>query len=240
MAVKGIKRRLISDKQKAINKAYSKERDRIRKQINRMQKADFEVPEGALPKIPKKKTAASVRKLKAITTEKLYKQSRYIDYITGEIFPGLEGKKIRSEAAKEARKRKSKRKHPEMLPDEANIVINNVLSQLRMEKAYKKHYNRRAYLRAARQSIKDSAIQLIEEISNSGTRDKAALAKRLQENAARVQQLIDYVMYSSRQEEIQTAGVELMSIVQGRALTIDELYDISDGSEYDEDFELPE
>ena len=240
MAVKGIKRRLISDKQKAINKAYSKERDRIRKQINRMQKADFEVPEGALPKIPKKKTAASVRKLKAITADKLYKQSRYIDYITGEILPGLEGKKIRSEAAKEARKRRSKRKQPEVLPDEANIVINNVLSQLRMEKAYKKHYNRRAYLRAERQSIKDSAIQLIEEISKSGTRDKAALAKRLQENAARVQQLIDYVMYSSRQEEIQTAGVELMSIVQGRALTIDELYDISDGSEYDEDFELPE
>ena len=56
---------------------YRRERQRIQRQINRMTNRGYDVPE-LLPKIPKKITEASVRRLKKITTEKLYKESRFI------------------------------------------------------------------------------------------------------------------------------------------------------------------
>ena len=66
-----------------VKQAYRRERQRIQRQINRMTKRGYDVPE-LLPKIPKKITEASVRRLKKLTTEKLYKESRFIDFETGE------------------------------------------------------------------------------------------------------------------------------------------------------------
>ena len=45
-----------------VKQAYRKERQRIQRQINRMTKRGYYVPE-LLPKIPKKITEASVRRL---------------------------------------------------------------------------------------------------------------------------------------------------------------------------------
>jgi hypothetical protein len=64
----------------------------------------YDVPE-LLPKIPKKITEASVRRLKKITTEKLYKESRFIDFETGEILTSKEG-----QALERSRRKKSKQK----------------------------------------------------------------------------------------------------------------------------------
>lgn len=76
-----------------VKQAYRKERQRIQRQINRMTKRGYDVPE-LLPKIPKKITEASVRRLKKLTTEKLYKESRFIDFETGEILTSEEGQKL--------------------------------------------------------------------------------------------------------------------------------------------------
>ena len=76
-----------------VKQAYRKERQRIQRQINRMTKRGYDVPE-LLPKIPKKITEASVRRLKKLTTEKLYKESRFIDTETGEILTSEEGQKL--------------------------------------------------------------------------------------------------------------------------------------------------
>ena len=76
-----------------VKQAYRKERQRIQRQINRMTKRGYDVPE-LLPKIPKKITEASVRRLKKLTTEKLYKESRFIDSETGEILTSEEGQKL--------------------------------------------------------------------------------------------------------------------------------------------------
>lgn len=72
---------------------YRKERQRIQRQINRMTKRGYDVPE-LLPKIPKKITEASVRRLKKLTTEKLYQESRFVDFETGEILTSEEGQKL--------------------------------------------------------------------------------------------------------------------------------------------------
>lgn len=84
--------------------AYRRERQRIQRQINRMTNRGYDVPE-LLPKIPKKITEASVRRLKKITTEKLYKESRFIDFETGEILTSKEG-----QALERSRRKKSKQK----------------------------------------------------------------------------------------------------------------------------------
>lgn len=89
---------------------YRRERQRIQRQINRMTKRGYDVPE-LLPKIPKKITEASVRRLKKLTTEKLYKESRFIDFETGEILTSEEGQKL-----EKVRRRRPKPKEQPSLP----------------------------------------------------------------------------------------------------------------------------
>lgn len=84
--------------------AYRRERQRIQRQINRMTNRGYDVPQ-LLPKIPKLITQASVRRLKKITTEKLYKESRFVDIETGEILTSKEGQKLEL-----SRRRKPKQK----------------------------------------------------------------------------------------------------------------------------------
>ena len=87
-----------------VKKAYRKERRRIQQQIHRMKKRAYDVPD-LLPDIPKRITQASVRRLKKITTEKLYKESRFVDIETGEILTSKEGQKL-----ERSRRRKPKQK----------------------------------------------------------------------------------------------------------------------------------
>lgn len=87
-----------------VQQAYRRERQRIQRQINRMTNRGYDVPQ-LLPKIPKLITQASVRRLKKITTEKLYKESRFVDIETGEILTSKEGQKLEL-----SRRRKPKQK----------------------------------------------------------------------------------------------------------------------------------
>lgn len=96
-----------------VQKAYRKERQRIQRQIRRMERRAYDVPE-LLPEIPKRITKASVNKLKKITTEYLYSKSRYIDVDTGEILTGKEGRKQeRKESARRSAQTRRERKESE-------------------------------------------------------------------------------------------------------------------------------
>lgn len=96
-----------------VQKAYRKERQRIQRQIRRMERRAYDVPE-LLPEIPKRITKASVNKLKKITTEYLYSKSRYIDVETGEILTGKEGRKQeRKESARRSAQTRRERKESE-------------------------------------------------------------------------------------------------------------------------------
>ena len=113
---------------------YRRERQRIQRQINRMTNRGYDVPE-LLPKIPKKITEASVRRLKKLTTEKLYKESRFIDVETGEILTSEEGQKL-----ERSRRRKPKPKvqvppPTPLAPPEPDYVMfdNQILTVFTME-----------------------------------------------------------------------------------------------------------
>lgn len=107
MAKKTKKRQ--SAEQQAINKAYAKERNRVRSFVRRAEKRGYSFPESILPSIPKRKTEASIRKLKKITKEVLYSKAYYGGEATsGEIVSGKEGLKLerqlRAKRATETRK----------------------------------------------------------------------------------------------------------------------------------------
>lgn len=107
MAKKTVKKQ--SAKQKAINKAYAKERNRIKSLVRRAKKRGYSFPETLIPSIPKRKTEASIRKLKKLTTDVLYSKATYSGEATnGEIVSGKEGLKLerqlRAKKSSETRK----------------------------------------------------------------------------------------------------------------------------------------
>lgn len=98
-------------KQQAINKAYAKERNRVKSFVRRAEKRGYSFPESIVPSIPKRKTEASIRKLKKLTKEMLYSKASYGGEATsGEIVSGKEGLKLerqlRAKRATETRKEK--------------------------------------------------------------------------------------------------------------------------------------
>lgn len=98
-------------KQQAINKAYAKERNRVKSFVRRAEKRGYSFPESIVPSIPKRKTEASIRKLKKLTKEVLYSKAYYGGEATsGEIVSGKEGLKLerqlRAKRVAETRKEK--------------------------------------------------------------------------------------------------------------------------------------
>ena len=97
--------------QQAINKAYAKERNRVKSFVRRAEKRGYSFPESIIPSIPKRKTEASIRKLKKLTKEVLYSKASYGGEATyGEIVSGKDGLKLerqlRANRAAETRKEK--------------------------------------------------------------------------------------------------------------------------------------
>ena len=102
-------KKIPSAKQQAINTAYAKERRRIKSFVRRAEKRGYSFPESVIPSIPKRKTEASIRKLKKLTKEVLYEKASYGGEATlGEIVSGKEGLKaehhLRAKRASETRK----------------------------------------------------------------------------------------------------------------------------------------
>lgn len=104
----------------AIKDDYVKQRRRIQRAISRMEKSGYILPENVLPPIPKRITSASVRRLEKITSDALYKKSRYVDIETGEIVSGIVARdRKRSEAAKKAAE--TRRRNKKYKPLEQDI-----------------------------------------------------------------------------------------------------------------------
>lgn len=113
MAKKTKKRQ--SAKQQAINKAYAKERNRVKSFVRRAEKRGYSFPETIIPSIPKRKTEASIRKLKKLTKDVLYAKATYGGEATfGELVSGIEGLKLeRQLRAKKASETRGKNKEAE-------------------------------------------------------------------------------------------------------------------------------
>ena len=90
-------------------KVYNKELRRIKQYIRRAEKRGYQFKDNVIPERPNRITKASVKKLKKIRPETLYKKSVYGGKATfGEIVKGTEGRKaerkLASQRASETRK----------------------------------------------------------------------------------------------------------------------------------------
>lgn len=94
---------------------YNRQRQRIQKQIRRMNQRGYFGMEDVLPPRPKKITQASVRRLKKIKPKDLYDKADFVDLTSGEILgTGAEGRKIeRRRAVEKAKQTRARRKHDE-------------------------------------------------------------------------------------------------------------------------------
>lgn len=97
----------------ALISAYKKHRRRILNQLSKLRKKGFDTSEIKVPKIPKKITEGSVRRLEKMATRGLQEKATKVDYDTGEIISARqekvraarargEAKRLAAEAAKKA------------------------------------------------------------------------------------------------------------------------------------------
>lgn len=93
---------------------YRKQRRRIQSFVRKAEKRHYIFDENIIPAIPKKITAASVRRLEKLTPEKLYKKARYASELTfGEIVKAKKGRELEKKKAQEKRKETIRRKKEE-------------------------------------------------------------------------------------------------------------------------------
>lgn len=90
----------------SLKQAYSKVRRRIQNQLYRMRKRGFDTSNVKLPKIPKKITAGSIRRLeKQFATKKLYEKTTYTEPSTGRQMSGKKGLALRRQQGADKRRK---------------------------------------------------------------------------------------------------------------------------------------
>lgn len=223
---------------------YRKQRRRIQSFVRKAEKRHYIFDENIIPAIPKKITAASVRRLENLTPEKLYKKARYASELTyGEIVKAKKGRELEKKESqrkrketirrkKEEKKRKKKPKKP-VKPLEFNdnvsretldtngyaqVVILNFLSAL--EK----------FVRAEGYGILRRVID--DEIEKNGTNKVAKMiTTMIEENG-----MIDgFVMYN---ETVLTTYISrMLKYIPIDEETRTELYDALDNGEDFNDYE---
>ena len=238
--------------------AYQKERNRILNQIKRMEKRGYIFDDFTLPKTPKKKTKASVNKLKNITTETLYSKSTYVDVETGEYTTGLEGRKLErtTKSLKSSETRKAHKKaeqefweqstpiNTEELPNGGEIILDNAIdtfiSKLSTPTPQLTYYGSKRlvenYDASERERVTLYSL-LLSVIQRDG---KAKVGWRLQESGDRVWDLIQYVLYGSDAATISSTSRELAEIINGSQLTLSQIADLAYEQDQNEWHELPQ
>lgn len=97
-----------------VRSEYNKERRRIQNFLRRAEKRGYIGTEDILPTIPKTVTQASVRRLKKLTANELYKKMKFVDRETGAIYSGTRGREIeREQAGKRAARTRKENKEAE-------------------------------------------------------------------------------------------------------------------------------
>lgn len=93
---------------------YNKERRRIQNFLRRAEKRGYIGTEDILPPIPKTVTQASVRRLKKLTANELYKKMKFVDRETGVVYSGTRGREIeREQTGKKAARTRKENKEAE-------------------------------------------------------------------------------------------------------------------------------
>jgi hypothetical protein len=243
---------MVRKKRSKIEQEYYKERKRIQNYINKKEKQDFYYMSN-LPNTPKKITKASVNRLKKLTAKKLVSQMRFlVDRETGESTSGERGIDIlRSRSAKKAAATRKAKKKAEQeffggdvfdnipeIPTTGGVNISvrvdevlkksiETLFELENESAWvnsKGKYIRNDMKNMVQRKVAD--IRTVYEHNKSGE-----YFHYLNENAERINNLIDTALRDSEQNIIELSLTQLYTIF-ARTYTLSDLKNIE--NEYGE------
>lgn len=85
--------------QSPVEKAYYRERNRIKRFIREAEKRGYRFSNFSIPPVPKRITEAGVRRLQKYTPKYLYEKATFLDPVTGEIVSGQRGRQIERKRA---------------------------------------------------------------------------------------------------------------------------------------------
>ena len=197
---------------------YRRQRNRLSRFYKRASERGYIWEKSFIPDIPKVVTEASVRRLKKLTPESLYKKAFKIsDYGSGELIPGekarkLEKKQSAKKAAETRKKNKLKKEITEALkkdtadfykeeikqdyPVASEVIINNFMSQI-------EQWTPKGIWSDVFQGIKEGDKNTLKNIINGAINDqgKQAVAVRIEENANELNDLFAEILYGSGSAE---------------------------------------
>lgn len=239
-------------KRTKIEQEYYRERKRIQNYVNKKEKQDFYYMK-AIPDIPKKITKASVNRLKKLTAKKLVSQMRFlVDRETGESTSGERGIDIlRSRSAKKAAATRKAKKKAEQEFFGADVFDNipeipttgGVNISVRVDEVLKKSIemlfeleNESAWVNSngkyIRHGMKSTVQRKIADIKNVYETNKSEeYFSYLNENAERINNLIDTAIRDSEQNIVELSLTQLYTIF-ARTYTLSDLKNIE--NEYGE------
>lgn len=196
---------------------YNKQVKRIQQFERRAKKRGFSF-DIDIPK-PKRVTKQAIERLKSLTAEELYKKAQYIDPLTGQIMNGTEGRALeRQRAAQKAAETRREKKIPEI----DYGIIDNIRSIIQ---CWSPNASWSTYWQSEKSRQRNILSRLLEgAISQYG---RKAVAKRLQNNAVEATQLVEFILYASKEEQINFAMARFARIIKGEALTLEESIEIS-------------
>lgn len=239
---------------------YRRQRSRLSRFFKRASERGYIWEKSFIPDIPKVVTEASVRRLKKLTPEILYKKSyKTADYESGELIPGEKARKLeRKESAKKSaetrKKNKLKKQINEALkkdteglykreikqdyPIATDVIINNFMSQI-------DQWTPKGIWSDVFRGIKESDKNTLKNIINGAINDqgKEAVAVRIEDNANELNDLFAEILYGSGSTEyeihsgrkrVQLDLQRVASIVRGRSLTPRESLSIMNAMEENE------
>lgn len=215
---------------------YNKELKRIKRFIRAAEKRGYVFPESIMPKRPKRITAASVRVLKRLTPDELYKKSQYVSP-QGKRLKGTAQRSIERSMA--GRKAAATRKAKKALPPQIITPVANesyeVLNRVRgLINEWSPPANWGEWFKAVKERDKNTVLNILNgAISSEG---ENAVAARLQAHSEEVIALVEDALYgsgksisaSTARARINADLSRLAAIIKGQPLTPEEARKLND------------
>lgn len=229
------------------NPLWNKEVRRIKSLIREAGKRGFIFDNNIIPDKPYPITQADIDNLKSINGQTIYENATYTDPLTGDVMSGVDGRQLeRSRAAKKGAKNREQKPETTSPRDDFYRGRDDMGTGTPPTQTFETLENLREYIRQwtpssgctdffkqAKEHDKNTLERILEgAVAQQG---EEAVAKRLEENATEVNNLVQEILYGSGgksgRNEINFGLVRFSAIVMGRALTIEESQELTDIAE---------
>lgn len=225
----------MAKKKSAVEKEYQRQYKRIKNYIKAMEEAGYVLDSNALPKIPKKITQSSVRRLKAITAKQLYAKSTYTR-VTGETISGTKRRQEELQYARETGESVARKHHKAKekitLPQSDFInppsITDLILSQVEdLINRFPDGYDWRPY----QQELHEKHKTILEKVLDGQIRmyGRNIVALRMEKLGQDIVQMAERIIYGDSKDEAFQADIAwFASLIKGESLSAEEAIEIEE------------